>query len=183
MLWALINQLSGCMSLLFLLLTQLSTTRSSLYRTREQQWRALSNGVPAQPSSAFSYISRSFRQTAPHIIGALRLLAESFTPQEINQKAWGLYADFRPAVDGWGQRSEVRCDTILGLRKPAPATSSVIPPLAAATGTLNEVVKYENEGDFQANEEKPISKKPKLTSLEEYEAELDTLDLDLSRIP
>jgi hypothetical protein len=45
------------------------------------------------------------------------MLAASYTPQEINDKAWSLYADFRPTVDGWGARGEVSCAAILALRK------------------------------------------------------------------
>lgn len=50
-------------------------------------------------------------------MGALRLLAESYTPEELNGKAWGLYAQFRPEVNEWGKRSEVSCSKILALRK------------------------------------------------------------------
>ncbi|KAG7449117.1 uncharacterized protein BT62DRAFT_1002659 [Guyanagaster necrorhizus] len=99
-----------------------------LYQSQSNQWRALLNGKPAQPSYPFSYISRSFRQTTPHIIGALRLLAESFAPKELNNKGWALYAEFRPSVNGWGERSEVKCETILSLRntavKPAETTGA-----------------------------------------------------------
>ncbi len=94
----------------------LSSTGRPLFQTQDQQWRALSKGTPVSPSVAFSYISRSFRQTTPHVIGSLRLLAESFSPQEINKKGWGLYAEFRPIVDGWGKRSELKYATILDLR-------------------------------------------------------------------
>lgn len=75
------------------------------------------NGTPAIPSTAFSYISRAFRQTTPYIVGALRLLAETYPPQELNKVGFSLYADFRPTVDGWGKRGEVRCERILSLRK------------------------------------------------------------------
>ena len=50
-------------------------------------------------------------------MGALRLLAESYTPEELNGKAWGLYTQFRPEVNEWGKRSEVSCSKILALRK------------------------------------------------------------------
>jgi hypothetical protein len=50
-------------------------------------------------------------------MGALRLLAESFTPGELNEKAWALYTQFRPEVNEWGKRSEVSCSKILALRK------------------------------------------------------------------
>ena len=50
-------------------------------------------------------------------MGALRLLAESYTPEELNVKAWALYTQFRPEVNEWGKRSEVSCSKILALRK------------------------------------------------------------------
>jgi hypothetical protein len=50
-------------------------------------------------------------------VGALRLLAESYTPEELNGKAWALYTQFRPDVNEWGKRSEVSCSKILALRK------------------------------------------------------------------
>ncbi|TRM67729.1 hypothetical protein BD626DRAFT_395140 [Schizophyllum amplum] len=101
--------------------------RVALYRTQSGQWRALSRSGPTasdaavayEPSAAFAYISRAFRHTAPFVVGALRLLAASFPPAELNTKGYTLYADFRPAVTGWGERSEVSCDRILALRKAA----------------------------------------------------------------
>ncbi|KAF8450590.1 hypothetical protein L210DRAFT_3469664 [Boletus edulis BED1] len=91
--------------------------RRPLYKTQSSKWRALVSGSPAIPSTAFSYISRAFRQTTPYIVGALRLLAASYSPQELNKVGFSLYAEFRPIVDGWGKRGEVRCERILSLRK------------------------------------------------------------------
>jgi hypothetical protein len=141
-----------------------------LYRTQTDQWRALSNGSPVQPSAAFSYISRSFRQTTPHIIGALILLAGSFTAQELNNKAWSLYAEFRPAVDEWGKRSEMKCSAILALRKMDANFVGELPD-------KQEIIKFEDldkppttrrEADMS-----PMPKRTKSSSLEEYEAALD----------
>jgi hypothetical protein len=150
--------------------------RRPLFKTQNSQWRALSNGTVVQPSTAFSYISRALRQTTPHIIGALRLLAESFTPQEINAKGWGLYAEFRPEVQGWGDRAEVKCETILGLRK---ATSVSAEP----AGKADAIVK--SEPMPQVEDCEPPLKKTRGLTLEEYEAVLnqdttfDDIDLDL----
>ncbi|KAJ7129582.1 hypothetical protein C8R44DRAFT_82192 [Mycena epipterygia] len=145
---------------------ELMGRRVPLFQTQTSQWRGLSNGTAVQPSTAFAYISRALRQTTPHIIGALRLLVESFTPQEINAKAWGLYAEFRPEVNGWGERAEVKCETILGLRK---ETRSVEP-----TGKTSAVVIIDR-GPVQQEEEnlEPPQKKSRSLTLEEYEAALD----------
>ncbi|KAF8238751.1 hypothetical protein L208DRAFT_1240565 [Tricholoma matsutake] len=144
--------------------------RRPLYRTQTDQWRALSNGSPVQPSTAFSYISRSFRQTTPHIIGALKLLARSFTVQELNGKAWSLYADFRPVVDQWGKRSEVKCSAILALRKKDVGPSVDL-------FDLQEIVKFQDQDqartDRNETDPPPEPKRTKTLTLEEYEAALD----------
>ncbi|KAJ7179060.1 hypothetical protein C8R46DRAFT_941519 [Mycena filopes] len=139
--------------------------RYPLFQTQTSQWRALSNGTAVQPSTAFSYISRALRQTTPHIVGALRLLAESFSPDEINAKAWGLYCEFRPEVNGWGERAEVKCETILGLRK--VSSSSVLP-----AGKVEAVVRTNTESAATEDGEPPLKKSRDLT-FEEYEAALD----------
>ncbi|KAG2348986.1 hypothetical protein BDR05DRAFT_1028076 [Suillus weaverae] len=153
--------------------------RRPLYQTQNQTWRALDNTSPALPSTAFSYISRTFRQTTPYVIGALRLLAESFPPPELNSKGFGLYAEFRPDVDGWGKRGEVRCEQILSLRKKDRGT-------VAETPVKGEVVKLEVNHDPGAAEgpsgiqsgmsEVPEHKKARTMTLEEYEAALDQDD-------
>ncbi|KAI0034074.1 hypothetical protein K488DRAFT_11188, partial [Vararia minispora EC-137] len=99
---------------------QLMGRRIPLFQTSEDRWRALdAEAKPASPAAAFSYVSRTLKQTAPAIVGAMRLLADSFSPEELNRVGWSLYADFRPEVDGWGKRGQVRCDKILSLRDEA----------------------------------------------------------------
>ncbi|KAF9057638.1 hypothetical protein BJ165DRAFT_1411820 [Panaeolus papilionaceus] len=142
--------------------------RRPLYKTQSGQWRALSNGIPSHPSSAFSYLSRSFRQTTPNIIGAMRLLAESYDEKELNNRAWSLYADFRPSVNEWGKRSEVRCDVILALRK----QKSELVSHDADTKFKVPKIEMEDALALAAKDEAPPTKKPKMT-LEEYEAFLD----------
>ena len=173
-----------------------SIVHSPLYQTVSGQWRALSSGAPVAPTSAFSYITRALRQTAPHIVGALRLLAASFSPAELNSNGFALYADFRPEADGWGQRGEVRCSTILSLRKAVTGgdvagdagTSSVETP------SVSGIVKVEtgDEPDARASEpgdQEPPSKKLKQGSPErdEFDAALDDDlffdEFDLSTIP
>jgi hypothetical protein len=102
--------------------------RVPLYRTASGSWRAFTtedssgNSTPggggAPPGAAFSYITRALRQTAPAVLGAMRLLAESYDdPMELNRIGFTLYADFRPDVNEWGGRGVVKCETILGLRR------------------------------------------------------------------
>jgi hypothetical protein len=155
--------------------------RVPLYRTQGGQWRALSNGHPVPPTTAFSYICRAFRQTTRYVIGALKLLADSYTPQELNSKAWDLYAEFRPEVNEWGKRSQLSCKTILDLRKRELIDShqSNIFSEAQKPTTNNK-----SEGVLGFQEVEPVQKKARLFTLEEYEAALDqdhtfdNIDLD-----
>ncbi|OJT04156.1 hypothetical protein TRAPUB_5201 [Trametes pubescens] len=168
-----------------------SLCRSSpLYQTATSQWHALSNGSPVAPTAAFSYITRALRQTAPHIVGALRLLAASYSPAELNKKGFALYAEFRPQSEGWGQQGDVRCSTILSLRKPREQGAD-----EASTGAedAHKFVKVEPSEGSEAPaghpHEEPTTKKLKQESHEqdEYDAALDDdalfNDFDLSSIP
>ncbi|KAF8845863.1 hypothetical protein BDN67DRAFT_961513 [Paxillus ammoniavirescens] len=150
--------------------------RIPLYQTQSSKWRALVGGSPALPSTAFSYISRAFRQTTPHVMGALHLLAASYPPLELNNIGFSLYADFRPVVDGWGKRGEVPCQRILSLRKKGRGEGSE----AHAKG---DVIKTSHPN---VSDEFP-SKKARTLSLEEYEAALDEdfsfNEADLSQLP
>ncbi|GAA5826129.1 hypothetical protein JCM11251_007175 [Rhodosporidiobolus azoricus] len=81
------------------------------------EWRAISKGLVADPAKAFSYVRSAFRQQMGAVVGSLRLLAASFPREELNKKGYGLYLEFRPEVEGWGKKGEVRMETILGLRR------------------------------------------------------------------
>ncbi|TFK75834.1 hypothetical protein BDN72DRAFT_831278 [Pluteus cervinus] len=133
--------------------------RVPLFKSQDQQWCALSNGTPIDPTAAFSYITRSFRQTTPHVMGSLRLLADSFSPQELNKKGWGLYAEFRPIVNGWGKRSELKYSTILDLRS-KKAEAGAKPP--TSTPSAENLVKFQ---DSDSVEWVDVAQE----SLEEYE--------------
>lgn len=96
--------------------------RVPLYRCASGAWRAFttedSGGNHNAPGAAYSYITRALRQTAPAVLGAMRLLAESYgDPMELNRVGFALYTDFRPKVTGWGERGELRCEVLLALRK------------------------------------------------------------------
>ncbi|KAF8138409.1 hypothetical protein EV363DRAFT_1252028 [Boletus edulis] len=132
-----------------------------LYKTQSSKWRALVSGSPAIPSTAFSYISRAFRQTTPYIVGALRLLAASYPPQELNKVGFSLYAEFRPTVDGWGKRGEVRCERILSLRK------------KGSGDTLDTPISDVHRSDSQGVPGEHPSKKARTFTLGEYEAAPD----------
>lgn len=109
-------------------------------------------------------------------MGALRLLSESFSPQQINKLGWSLYTDFRPDADGWGQRGEVKCTSILSLRKPGLQYQEPGP-----SPGLQEVIQYEES----VHEASSASKKQK-TASDDYDAAFDDDDfqhVDFAAIP
>ena len=79
-----------------------------------------------------------------------------------------MYADFRPDVNGWGQRGEVKCRTILEMR-------------SIARGSVQEVKEERDRknsiGSKAAKEpefiEEPRLKKVKTSSDDEYEDAFD----------
>ncbi|KZT74355.1 hypothetical protein DAEQUDRAFT_701623 [Daedalea quercina L-15889] len=163
--------------------------RRPLYQTANGSWRALSSNMPVAPSSAFSYITRALRQTAPHVLGALRLLANSYPPTELNRSGFALYADFRPDVQGWGGRAEMHCATILGLRNKGVKEDEEAP-----LGNVQDIVKIEPTSTESEREvagsglAEPPNKKQHIASSDEYEAALDdpifdAAELNLDDIP
>ncbi|KAH9035265.1 hypothetical protein EDB84DRAFT_1588145 [Lactarius hengduanensis] len=113
--------------------------RVPLYRNASGAWRAFttedSDGSGSAPGAAYGYITRALRQTAPAVLGAMRLLTESYSdPMELNRVGFALYADFRPEVTGWGKRGELRCEVILALRKTKTEGPGVTEPTQSALG-------------------------------------------------
>ncbi|KAG2013577.1 hypothetical protein CC2G_010475 [Coprinopsis cinerea AmutBmut pab1-1] len=148
-----------------------------LYQTQEGQWRALSNNSPVPPMTAFGYICRSFRQTTPFVIGAMKLLASSYSSKSLNRCGYSLYCDFRPDAEQWGKRSQLSCSKILSLRNEATVESS--------TPTAPEVVHATAASIDETQLAREQSSRP--LTLEEFEAALDEdhtfdhVDLDYSR--
>ncbi|KWU45792.1 hypothetical protein RHOSPDRAFT_15987 [Rhodotorula sp. JG-1b] len=101
--------------------------------TQNGEWRAISKGHVADPSKAFAYMRGAFRQQLGAVIGSMRLLAASFPQHELNAKGYGLYLEFRPDVDGWGKKAELKMSTILDLRRhlthaqPGPSANAQAP--------------------------------------------------------
>jgi len=121
--------------------------RVPLYRSLSGAWRAFTaedsggGSCGATPGAAYSYITRALRQTAPAVLGAMHLLAESYSdPMELNRVGFALYADFRPEVTRWGERSELRCEALLTLRKKKTEGSG-----GSKTGVETEVTWVDNQ--------------------------------------
>ncbi|KAG8895585.1 hypothetical protein FRB99_000452 [Tulasnella sp. 403] len=118
--------------------------RNPVLEKEDGQWRGIVKGAPVDPAEAFGYIQRSFRQTVGAVIGAMRLLAQTFGPGDLNTQGYGLYCDFRPSVEGWGKKSEMRMQTILGLRRAGSGPS----------GATGEAVANKTEGGNTTEGEK-----------------------------
>ena len=106
-------------------------------------------------------------------MGALRLLAESYTPEELNGKAWALYTQFRPEANEWGKRSEVSCSKILALRK--QRAEGPERPLAKVTDLAPTVSGLEGSKESSSDNKSP-RKKARLE--EEIECASNPSDLE-----
>ncbi|EJT48821.1 hypothetical protein A1Q1_02156 [Trichosporon asahii var. asahii CBS 2479] len=89
-------------------------------------WRAIQQGAAVEPSvvsyvleiansQAYLYITRALKTFAPHVLGAMQLVAESYEPQELDRV--GLHLYFKPDVTGWGQRGTLSVAKILETMK------------------------------------------------------------------
>jgi hypothetical protein len=155
---------------------------SPLYKTANDSWRALLSGSPVSPATAFSYTQRSFRQTMPAVMGALYLLARSYSPADLNKKGFALYADFRPEVKGWGESGTVKCDTILSLRQTGNSDA-----LDGSNADTEAVVKLEGVDEVDAKSDSSPEQKP-MVEKDEYDVALENdplsfEDLDALDIP
>ena len=96
----------------------------------------------------------------------MRLLAKTYSPQELNRIGFSLYAEFRPEVAGWGKKGEVKCETILRARRSGTAVTERAARVPHGPPVLETV-------------QEPDMKRPKVeTSVEEYEAALDDKGYD-----
>lgn len=140
--------------------------RIPLLRIASGSWRAFTTeddngcntpgGGGASPRAAHSYITRALRQTASAVLGAMRLLAESYDdPVELNRGGFAVYADFRPDVSGWGKRGELRCETLLSLRKKAPMAKPELSGVETTCDSGQGIVRHE-----APNEESSLSEPP-----------------------
>jgi hypothetical protein len=90
----------------------------------------------------------------PAVLGAMRLLAESYNdPVELNRVGFALYADFRPDVSGWGKRGELRCETLLGLRKGPKGEPELDSRVETAGDSGQGVVRHEAPNEEPSHSE------------------------------
>jgi len=80
--------------------------------------RAVIKAKPIDPGGVERYLESKFGDALPDGRKAMKGLANALTPEELAQKEFGLYEQFRPAipegVQGWGAKGELDLD---GIRK------------------------------------------------------------------
>ncbi|KAL7424929.1 hypothetical protein Q5752_000616 [Cryptotrichosporon argae] len=158
--------------------------------------RAIQRGEAADPSLAHAYITRALRGDAGAVLGAMRLVAESYDAEELNNLGSSMYNEFKPDVVEWGQRGTLSVAKILDqIKVPIDATGEAAKldpgaelPVAAPTDVklehfareMDEPAKPEipvkRELDDMADEadkDEPAPKRARDMTVEEYEAMLD----------
>lgn len=83
--------------------------------------RAVVKDAPIDPAQVRSYLEKAFGNDLAPVREAMQRLARSVAPEELRERAFGLYEGFRPAVApgqrGWGQKGTldlVRIRTMAG---------------------------------------------------------------------
>ena len=81
--------------------------------------RALVKEATVAPESVQRYLLGAFGESLPEVRKAMEDLAASVAPTEIEQRAFGLYEQFRPQIAsgtrGWGQKGKLDLDKIRSL--------------------------------------------------------------------
>jgi hypothetical protein len=83
--------------------------------------RAAIKGDPIQPDSVQTYLEQKFKDDLDEAREAMEKLAKSYTPKQLEGKAYDLYEKFRPEIPegkkGWGAKGELDLDYIRSLKK------------------------------------------------------------------
>jgi hypothetical protein len=81
--------------------------------------RALNKDAPIEPTSVEKYLEGKFADALQPVRDTMRDLAKSFKTEELADKAFGLYVQFRPVVPedatGWGAKGELKLDRMRAL--------------------------------------------------------------------
>ena len=85
----------------------------------DQGVRAVIKSKPIDPEGVERYLEGKFGDGLPEVRKAMTKLASALTPEELAQKGFGLYEQFRPTipegVQGWGAKGELDLGRILKL--------------------------------------------------------------------
>ena len=78
--------------------------------------RATAKGTPVQPPSVQRYLEGKFSADLPEVRAAMEELAAAFAPDELAERAYRLYVEFRPEIPagkkGWGAKGPLDTDRI-----------------------------------------------------------------------
>jgi hypothetical protein len=89
--------------------------------------RATSKGKAVQPPKVQDYLERRFGAALPEVRAALEELAAAFRAEELAERAYGLYVEFRPEVPkgkrGWGAKGPLDTDRIRSLADSSQSAS------------------------------------------------------------
>jgi hypothetical protein len=77
----------------------------------EEGVRAVIKSKPIEPDGVEHYLESKFGDVLPEVRKAMTELANALKPDELAQKGFGLYEQFRPAIPegvrGWGAKGEL----------------------------------------------------------------------------
>lgn len=81
--------------------------------------RAVVKDKVVDPASAQRYLAGKFGEDLDAVRSAMEELARAYEPQDLAEKAYSLYEQFRPAIaagtGGWGQKGDLDLDLIRSL--------------------------------------------------------------------
>ncbi len=83
--------------------------------------RAVVGAEPIDPASVQRYLEAKFEADLESVQAAMRALAASYPPDELEDVAFGLYEGFRPEVSqgksGWGRKGKLELEAIRRLER------------------------------------------------------------------
>ena len=83
--------------------------------------RATIKGEDINPESVEKYLAQKFKDDLDDVRSAMEKLAKAFTPEQLENEAYGLYEKFRPEIPegtkGWGAKGELDLEYIRSLAK------------------------------------------------------------------
>jgi hypothetical protein len=95
--------------------------RSVEVQQTEQGLRATAKGEAIQPESVQRYLEKKFGAQLGAVQAAFTELAEAYPPDQLENKAYNLYAAFRPnvpeGVKGWGAAGMLDLEKVRSLAK------------------------------------------------------------------
>jgi hypothetical protein len=143
------------------------------------------------------YFTKAFKGYTPHVIGAMRLVANSYEPEELNRFGMGMYVsasslipesidpqnEFKPDVVEWGQKGFLQCSRILDQAKgPVAETTAEGPPDDLDIGPSRPAIKpVRSGGDLEELNEvgSPLSDLPEIEGRELKKAKVEAADMTL----